>query len=183
MQDAQGLGIQMKISLIWTALVLASALLMRSDALALDADQHRKTLAGVTSVFVVIEELSDELKQAGLATATVCTDAELRLRAAGIRVAPEQEALSSPGAPFLYVHVYGRRNLTQSGIHFGYIGAITLQFLQDVRLDRDLTIRAKATTWSVGESVTGSTVEILRESVRDLVDRFANTYLMANPKR
>ena len=173
----------MKISLIWTALVLASVLLMRSDAWARDTDQHRKTLAGVSSVYILVEELPDELKQAGLSRATFRTDTELRLRAVGIRVATEQEWFSLPGSPLLYLKVQGGRNLTETGIHLGYVAAIVLQFLQNVRLDRDPSIQVQAPTWSAMLTSTGPTVEVLRESVRDLVDRFANTYLMANPKR
>jgi hypothetical protein len=173
----------MKIQFIWTVLILASALLMRSDTWARDPARHWKTLAGVPSVYILVEELPDELQQAGLSRATLQTDAELRLCAAGIRVATEQEGLSLLGSPLLYVKVQGGRNITTTGIHLGYVAAVVLQFFQDVRLDRDPSIRVEAPTWSAMQTITGPTVEVIRQSVRDLADRFANAYLMANPKR
>ena len=42
-------------------------------------------------------------------------------------------------------------------------------------------IKIGTPTWSLEEIVGGPTVEIIRSSVRDLTDRFANAYLSANP--
>jgi hypothetical protein len=173
----------MKPSLIVKALVLGVALLLSIEASAADQQRHRKTLEGVPSIYVLVEDISADLKQAGLSTAMLQTDAELRLRAAGIRVASEQEFFSLPGSPYLYVVVTGIRDATTAGRHLGYSAAVSIEFVQYVRLERDLSIRGPATTWSVGNIVTGSTGEVIRESVRDLTDHFANLYLTANPKR
>ena len=62
----------------------------------------------------------------------------------------------------------GRAESQETGIHLGYVAAIVLQFLQNVRLDRDPSIQVQAPTWSAMLTSTGPTVEVLRESVRDL---------------
>jgi hypothetical protein len=172
-----------KTQFIWTALVLVAALLTSSDVRAGDQARHRKTLAGVPSVHILVEELSDDLKKAGLSTAMLQTDAELRLRTVGIRVATEDESFSLPGSPYLYVAVTGIKDATTTGKYRGYSAAVELQFVQAVGLNRDPSIRVEAPTWSIMNIVTGSTVEVIRKSVRDFTDHFANAYLTANPKR
>lgn len=166
-----------------TAFLLVTALLATADAWAGDHARYRRTLSGVPSVHVLVEELSDCLKQAGLSTATLQTDTELRLRAAGIRVATEEESFSLPGSPYLYVVVTGLQDSTITGRSFGYSAAVEVQFIQEVRLERAKSIRVTAPTWSLSEIVVGPTPEIIRKTVRDLADRFSNAYLAVNPKR
>ena len=147
-----------------------------------DQTRHRATLAGLGPVHVLVEEISDDLKGSGLSITTLQTDTELRLRAAGIRVATEAESFVLPGAPYLYVNVTGLQDKTVSGRQVGYSANVSVSLVQQVRLDRTPSLRINAPTWSVEEIVTGPAAEIIRRSVRDLVDRFANVYLSVNPK-
>ena len=147
-----------------------------------DQARHRATLAGIGPVHVLVEEISDDLKSSGLSITTLQTDAEFRLRAVGIRVATEAESFALPGAPYLYVNVTGLKDRTVSGRQFGYSANVSVSLIQEVRLDRNPSIRIGAPTWSAEEIVTGSSAEIVRKSLRDLVDRFANAYLSVNPK-
>lgn len=147
-----------------------------------DQARHRATLAGIGPVHVLVEEISDDLKRSGLSFTTLQTDAELRLRATGIRVATEAESFTLPGDPYLYVKVTGLQDKTVSGRQFGYSACVSVSLTQGVRLDRKPSIRISAPTWSVEEIVTGPSAEIVRRSVRDLVDRFINAYLSVNPR-
>ena len=172
----------MKIWLIQLkVLLLIVFLLAPAQSYPGDETRHRRTLSGVPCIHVLVEEISDSLQQAGMSTTMLQTDAELRLRAAGIRVASEEQSFALPGSPYLYVKVTGLRDTTTKGKLLGYSADIEIQLVQDVRLERDASIKIGTPTWSLEEIVGGPTVEIIRSSVRDLTDRFANAYLSANP--
>ena len=59
--------------------------------------QAPETLRGLKGFSVIIEELRDDITQAGLTHSILKTDVELKLRKAGIRVLPEDEFLT-PGS-------------------------------------------------------------------------------------
>jgi hypothetical protein len=164
------------------ALVLAVTLVMISDASADPPPDQVKTLAGVPSFSVFVDELSKDLIQAGLSTDTLKTDVELRLRTVGIRVATEEERSLLPGSPCLVVHVDGFRS-TAGKVVLGYCAAVSFAFFQDVHLDRQPSIGVSAATVSAMTITCGPTADAIRETLRDIVDKFANAYLAANPKR
>lgn len=172
----------MKSGITLALAAVASLHIFASPALAGDRDWDRATLAGVASVNVLVEGISGDLKSAGLSIETIQTDAELRLRSAGLRVATEFESFSLPGSPYLYVNVSGFRDVTTAGRPLGLSATVDVSFVQYVRLQRNASIQLAAPTWSVRETVGGSSAEVVRKSLRDLVDRFANAYLSVNPK-
>src|SRR5690242_2935122 len=146
---------------------------------------ERPTLAGVKAVYVLVEELHQDLEESGLSTAKVQTDAELRLRSAGVRVATASERSALPGGPFLYVVVEFYRLPNIFGDKVGYYGTITISFMQNVQLERNASISTIAPTWSkaqYGVMATRLTENAIRKTVRDLTDEFANAYLSVNPK-
>ncbi len=51
-----------------------------------DDESARKTLAGLTRIYVVVEHIPDEAQRDGLDTTQIRTDVELKLRQAGITV-------------------------------------------------------------------------------------------------
>jgi hypothetical protein len=140
-------------------------------------DEGVRSLAGVPLVYVLVEDLSDDLKAAGLSADILVTDAELRLRTVGISVGSRQESLRTPGFPYLYVRVTGRGSPEN-----GYYGAVSVEFFQEVRLVRSQSIRVSACTWQVNSIFRGGDPKGVRGTVRDLSDAFANAYLAANPK-
>lgn len=143
-----------------------------------DGAKERATLAGLGGVHVIVEDLHDDLKRGGLSETILRTDVELRLRSVGIRVMTETEHLAVRYAAFVHVAVAG----LQAQPLAGYVATVNVSLMQHVRLERDQSIRILAATWSATELVTGPSTEIIRRSVRDLVDGFANAYLAANPK-
>ncbi len=64
-----------------------------------DDESARKTLAGLTRIYVVVEHIPDEAQRDGLDTTQIQTDVELKLRQAGITVLTQQEWLSTAAAP------------------------------------------------------------------------------------
>jgi hypothetical protein len=69
-----------------TRIFLALALAAPALSFASDDEYTRESLRGLHGVYVLVEDLRPEVEQAGLTVAMIRTDAELKLRLAGIRV-------------------------------------------------------------------------------------------------
>jgi hypothetical protein len=64
--------------------------------------KNRASLVGLRGIKIEVGDLTPDAEQAGLSRSVIQTDAELKLRIAGIRVIGEDEA-PSPGMPSLYI--------------------------------------------------------------------------------
>ena len=96
--------------------LLAMALVVMSTAAwGLDTKATRESLRGLTGVEVVVENVPPDLEPAGLTANQLRTDAELRLRKAGIRVLTREETLATPGVPYLYIRVTGLPERSMTG--------------------------------------------------------------------
>jgi hypothetical protein len=162
----------------WIGVTVALAfVLLISQSGAEGLDLGRETLAGIPYVNVDVGRISENMARAGVSADVLRSDAELRLRAVGIRVG------ILPGPPTtLYVGVTGMP-VTTAGGPLGYAAYVELQFFQEVNLTRDRSRLVYVATWSAGEIVTGTTADSVRKAVRDLSDVFANAYLSVNPPR
>ncbi|UCE60080.1 MAG: hypothetical protein JSU63_21880 [Phycisphaerales bacterium] len=140
-------------------------------------ESRRNSLKGLAAVYLVIEPLQAEAREAGLTTSQLRTDVELRLRAAKISVHTEEEGRKLPGNPYLYLVV----NYIKAEQGFCIFG-VRLAFIQNVFPQRDTSQLLRASTWSVSLSsyTTGTGVARIRESARDFADRFCNEYLTVN---
>src|SRR5438093_397093 len=93
-----------------------------------DDEYTRKTLVGLTGVYVSVEHIPDEMQRDGLDTTQIQTDVELKLRQAGITVLTRQEWLSTAAAPLLYFNVQA---ITNSNL---YAFSVDVQLRQRVTL-------------------------------------------------
>jgi hypothetical protein len=159
-----------------------ATLLVASQSTASDADVYVKSLAGIPSIYVQVADVTGDLANAGLTTATLQTDVELRLRSAGIRVLSTSEYQALPGNFYLSLEVIGLRART-GGEGIGYMAAVVLTFVQDIHLDRRPGLSLPGGTWTYCGLAAGATTEVIRNQVRDQADLFANAYLTANPKK
>ena len=179
----------MKVKRYWILAVVVATVLVGGIALSVPevTDEEasnvwtdRSTLAGLEGVLVLIEPLKPDAKKHGLTEAALETDVELRLRQYGIKVVSEQERLLQAGRPYLYVNVNAmiKEDLGTFAV------SVEVALYQNVRLERDPTIEIAAATWERSEIVTGGLVNLprVRDIVKDLVDKFINDYLAANPK-
>ena len=147
-----------------------------------DSELDRRTLRGLQGVAVMVETIAAEAERDGLPKRQVQTDVELRLRQSGIHVLSLAEGLTTPGRPYLYIHVAAAK---RDGMRF-YAYDVSVRLNQDVWLDRDLDIKGLGiTTWDVGAvgSIGDAMIRDLRESVLDKVDQFINAYLAVNPEQ
>jgi hypothetical protein len=138
--------------------------------------EERDTLGGLVGIYVRVGTNS-EADGYGLTKQVLQTDVELQLRRYGVRV------MSGEGVgrtPELYVEVMGKKDSLVDG---AIAVAVKVEFHQDVILLRDPTKHCAAVTWQEGVVmlVGPESIRSVREHLSDLLDRFINDYLAANP--
>lgn len=176
----------MKNKRIWitTAVLLAICI---SVLWAADTDSPKTTfvtrndtLKGLQGFYVMVENLTPEEEKHGITSQQLQTDVELKLRQNGIRVLTEQKSFLTVGVPCLYVNL----NLTIDEELQLVAYNISIDLHQMVLLERDLTKRCDASTWTKG--ITGfiglDNIKNIRERVKDTVNLFVSDYLAVNPK-
>jgi len=138
-----------------------------------------ETLRGLREIGVLIEDLNDDAKAAGLTRLTLQMDVALKLRKVGIKV--------SGFIPYLYIRVNSIAVAYISGEKTGaHVYVVNVRLCETVSLERDpAKIVFSATTWTrdgfgfVPKNVSLS--QTVRQAVADNVDEFINDYLAANP--
>jgi hypothetical protein len=127
---------------------------------------------------VVVEDLSSDVEEQGLTKSHLIQQVESRLQTANIRLLTSKECFDSPGRPYLYLDM--NTHNTGAGI-YGY--SIRLELNQETLLARDLTVRANATTWTIGRVGVAGTRHLpaLAEEALSMVDEFIRAYRGANP--
>jgi hypothetical protein len=164
---------------VMVAILLFFALL--SPTFAIDSKSNRATLRGLGGVAVLVENLPLEVEKDGLVKSKLQTEAELKLKMAGIKVLTREESLKTPGEPCLYINININIAKTESDVYPYSIDAL---FIQKVYLVRDPKQTAYAVTWSTGGvgSITKPIVSQLQNNVEDILDLFIKAYLSENPK-
>ncbi len=160
---------------ICAALALVMLLVLPNVSHALTMNQ--KALVGLEGVQVVIEGPGTEAERLGLSKNQIKADVERRLRKAGVRVLTNQEEVETPGTPHLYVKI--STGINQTGI-LAY--SINVDLIEIVTRFTGET--AFATVWEKGEagSVGLNNINQIQPRIDNLIDKFINDYLAANPK-
>jgi hypothetical protein len=162
-------------------LCLIAIILFISPTLLHAGDSDRESLKGLTGVRVLVENINPEAERGGLSAANIQTDMELMLRKAGIRVLSKEEWSLTPGLPSLYVKVVVHKRFPYEL----YVYGITVGLEQVVMLSRNMQT-VVAPTWSTDGAIGTvgvSQLSIVRDDVKDEVDKFINAFLAENPKR
>jgi hypothetical protein len=145
-----------------------------------------KGLAGVQALVSVDPDAVHD----GLRQEEVQTDVELKLRLAGIKVLTADETRKTPGVPFLAVTIG-----TSKQADGNYVFAIDVSLNETATLERTVSsddgsktrVKVKGmTTWhqsTVYGTVAAANLPQLRDTVTDIVNKFCNEFLQANPKR
>jgi hypothetical protein len=152
---------------------------LASNAFAQDDADTRPTLRGFPGVYVVVEPLSPQIENKELTTDQLQKDAEAKIRTAGMKILSKEEFLRTPGKPYLYVNVnisILRTQITR------YIFYVRVEFNQEVSLMKNPGTIVPAATWSTGGWGIDFSLENIRNTVKNQVDKFVNAYLAANPK-
>jgi len=141
-----------------------------------DTKQERATLKGISGVLITIRDVKLRAQKFGLHESNLQTDAEIKLRLAGIKVLTETEWFKKKGMPYIDITVH---IIDPSNTSCSYL--VSVKLIQNVRLERDPSIHSDAVTWIVSNSGVG-TKEDVRSAIKDLVDKFINAYLSSNPR-
>ncbi len=130
-------------------------------------------------MYLVIEPLSSELRDAGLSASQLRTDVELRLRSADVPVLTMEKGSKEPGNPYLNLRVAYLKS--EAGFS---VFTTRLALYQHVSPSRNPSQLLVAATWSAGEMsyIIGNGVSSIGETVRHSVDRFCNDYLAVHQK-
>jgi hypothetical protein len=143
-----------------------------------EADFQRETLRRLPGVWVVVEQLPAELEQTGLTQDQVQTDAEDRLRKAGITILTQEECWQTLGMPWLYITVALLK--ASPATYAATVGAV---LNQEIVLTRNPQIKAFGSTWDAGVhlgAIGAESLATVRDSVGSLVDKFVADYQAAN---
>jgi hypothetical protein len=159
-------------------------------------ENHRESLRGLTGVAVRVERLSQNARQDGLDEKTIQTDAEQKLKQAGIVILTPAQAAQDPGGPTLYISVNAKLLYYPQGVVFDpagrpyngppYVVMATVSLLQSVVSPRDPKLKLpEAKTWDSGYLTTVDPA-LLKKNARatlgDLVDGFIADWRAANKK-
>jgi hypothetical protein len=138
-------------------------------ASASDSEAERASLTGLTSLSVVVEDLSAAAGKSGLVGATLQADVERRLRQAGISLTPDSDA-------YLYVRV----TVGDPGGSLPLAYVVDVSLMQTVTLPRGLKTRTplQCPTWWVN-NLGMSGPDRLRVVVTDRVGEFADQFVRA----
>lgn len=149
-----------------------------SIAHAMDSKLSRSTLIGLQRVGVLVDSVGPNIAEKGINVSQIKTDVELKLRTVGIEVfSNKDELLSEKGHPFIYVNI---NCLPEIGSDL-YAYSARVELVQGAFLERNNLILAPTTTWS--SSYLGiMKISGIRNNINNLMDRFLNAYLSANPK-
>ena len=146
--------------------------------------ESQLSLEGIDALYVSVV-FSNKLINTGLSESQVQTDVELKLRRNGFKVLSLQDFKESPFTPLFTVDIASIRitpnNTNQT---FGFSSSIGVSLYERVRIFRNEKA-VMAATWSVGHMFVNNSQghpQYAREVVSDLVDKFLNDYLAANPK-
>ncbi len=138
-----------------------------------DREFERAPLRGLRSFHVVVEDLDPEAAGVGLNRDGLQTDVEVKFRTTGL---PLRDGTS----PYYYVR------LTFLDLGSVVTWYVTAELREEVFLPREPPLRRVAAIWSAGQIGSvgrARVVEMIRQTVRDVTDKFINDYLAANPKR
>jgi hypothetical protein len=149
---------------------------------ALNSEMNRATLQGLRGVRVLVEDLAPEVEREGLVKDQLQKSVDERLRAAGIRVLTQEEAVKALGEPYLYVNV---------NISFAKGGEEICSYSIDVALIQNVTLvripkqTSYAVTWSTGGVglIAKKSLSELKESVEEFADIFVKAFFSVNPKK
>jgi len=156
---------------VWVILAISTG------ALAQIKQGEEEVLQGLEALHVKVERLRAEVEQDGLFGSTLRSDAELKLRLAGIKVLSEEQWLKNPDSPFLYLFVDVFKHSE------GYIYRIQISLREPVTIIRKRT-KTTATTLRIRDEL-GITPYLseIREEVQDLMDEFIKAWQAANRKK
>lgn len=163
-------------------LILAVVMVFALDSFVLAADNE--LLRGLQAVYVTVTDFDAKIAQeGGLYEHELRTDAELKLRLAGIKVVTESDAhkLDYPVQLHLYTAI-AKAQVALVSVYYYWVGVKLLEFVKPLRKPGHI---ARAPIWESGFSFGYNEANLskVRQSAQDHMDQFINAWLSVNPKK
>jgi hypothetical protein len=137
------------------------------------------SIRGITNLQVKVIGMVQEIEDEGLTAQQFRADAESKLRAAGIKVIPEDENHIPADGAFLFIYP-DILKLKSPVEGYAYKNTIYLsQFVYIPRIDAHYIV----STWSHGYLGVTPDLHMIRENMKDRIDTFIKNYLTANPRQ
>jgi hypothetical protein len=133
-----------------------------------------KSLHGLKGIDIVVEDIGRFDPADGLSGKLVREDVERKLKSAGIKILSE-----AAGSPYLHVDINTWKEKDGT-----YLASLELSLKQEVKLERDPSIKLSAITWMESQLITekaGELSKVLRGEVGRLVEKFVSDYKSENP--
>ena len=129
-------------------------------------------LRNIGGIVVIVEELPSAFEGSILDDTSIKTNAEMKLRSAGITVHDQR-----PSSPFSYLYI--RVSVLRSSSLWAFSVEVKLE--QTVLIASDLQTPILATTWEAGGlgTVRRNNLRDVRLFISDFTDQFVNDYLAA----
>lgn len=164
--------------------MVCSMLVFRPAAYGVDTELTRRTMTGLQSFNVMVEDLQPNIQRYtqrfNLTKEQLHKEIGQRLQKAGIQVVTGDAWLKIPGRPVLYVNIN-----THEYEKYWYAFDITVSLEQIVLLEANPKLKTLACTWDI--SMTGvaniGTLNVIRSNVEMLIDRFIEAHRSANSKK
>ena len=141
-------------------------------------DTEIPLLRGLKEVFVEVEALDFRAEREGLTTEHLKEDAVNKLKMAGMKVQSEKESMTTPGNPRLHIMVKVLGTATGD-----YAAHIRVELREAVSLVRHPGMEVFTSTWTTGKFGVTHSLPDVRQQEQELIDKFINEYLAANPKK
>lgn len=161
----------MSAGLLWCALRTVDARAQEKKP------QGVSSLAGITGMGLVIEDLAPAVEQEGLTAGQILKDVEQKLRGAGIKILRDDELAKIPGLPYLYLNIFTFKDEDIYAYH------ITLELKQMVSLVRKPALTQSVGTWKIsgGGTVGARKLTNIQAIVAEYTDAFIKAFRAANP--
>ena len=167
-------GDNMRTFIRFAFIVVVVGSLIMSGSLGFCAGEpwRSEILKGIKSFTIVVESLKPEIERDGLTKMKIIIDVELKLGLAGINIDDDPlSAILSVNARILKTE---RR---------GYVFNICISVDQSVYLHRNNKMMPIiASTWDTESLGITRDLNDIRNTIKELMDKFINDYLSANPK-
>jgi hypothetical protein len=161
--------------------VFVSLIFWSSQINAEDSVITRNTLAGLSSIYVLVENIQPNIqkyaRKAELNSVQLKKEIESQLNASGIKTMSRDEWLKAPGRPVLYININ-----THETEKYWYAYDIKLELRQIVYLEINPKVKTLADTWSI--NITGvaniGNLNVIKKDEDVLLDRFIQAYKSVN---
>ena len=163
--------------------ILFILLLPVISAYAIDSDLTCRTLAGIKGFSVAVEEMQPNIQKYasrfGLTKDRLQKEIEQWLSTAGIVVLQNEQWVQVPGRPVLYVNI--NTYLYQK---YWYSYTVKVEVRQIANLEAMPDMKTLAATWSTEMTGTANigTLNVIKNNVKTLINRFISVYQSANKK-